>query len=196
MTKGMEKRRFFRVDDNIQINFQVVTTEFIEAHFTEQGEHAHDDSLGAILDDLNHQGRLLLGRLERESANLVNYLTVLDKKVNVIAYAVLKETHDLSESPFVPVGLSASGAWVAAITKQREGEWLQIKMLLPSVMTTIICYAQVIYCRDNSSEAAEKETFPYIIGMEFTHIREEDTELIIKHVVQRQMHQIREQKNL
>mgnify|MGYP000524081429 CR=1 FL=1 len=194
MTIGTEKRRFFRVDDHIQINAKVVTSEYIDTHFTEQGEHAHDGSLGAILDDLNHQGRLLLGRLERESANLVDYLTILDKKVNAISYAVLKETHDLSESNFVPVSLSASGAWMASAKAQRQGEWLQIKMLLPSLMTTIICYAQVIYCHDNTSEEAEKESFPYIIGMEFTHIREEDRELIIKHVVKRQMQQIREQK--
>lgn len=187
----VENRRFFRVTDEISLMFKSVDATYIKENFTDIPEHLEDGSLGAELELLNQECLLVLGRIERISPDLAEYLKIVEHKINLVAQSIIKESNALAKAPLRHVSLSASGLECESSAQYDKGELLEIELLLPSSLASIICYAHIVYCRENT---LEHKKHPFLIGMEFTHIREKDRELIIKHVVKRQMQQIRENK--
>jgi len=187
----VENRRFFRVKDEVSLVFKQVDAEYIKNNFSEMPDHLDDGSLGAELEILNHEGLLILGRIERTSSDVAEYLKVMDHKINLIAQSVIKENNALAKEPLRHVSLSASGLECESSTEHRKGELLQVELLLPSSLASMVCYSHIVYCRKNTIEGSKHA---FVIGVEFTHIREKDRELIIKHVVKRQMQIIRENK--
>jgi c-di-GMP-binding flagellar brake protein YcgR len=89
------------------------------------------------------------------------------------------------------VSLSASGVAFECEELISEGEFLEIKLLLTSSMAVIVSYGNVVYSRKNPDT---KSDLAYIVGVAFSEMKEQDKELLIKHVVKRQMQQIREHK--
>lgn len=187
----VENRRFFRVTDEISMMLKKVNAEYIKENFKDIPEHLEDGSLGAELEILNQECLLVLGRIERTSPDLVEYLKIVEHKINLLAQSIIKASNALAKTPLRHVSLSASGLECESDGPHSKGELLEIELLLPSSLASIICYAHIVYCRENT---LKHKNHPYLIGMEFTHIREKDRELIIKHVVKRQMQQIRENK--
>ena len=187
----VENRRFFRVADEISMIFKQVDAEYIKNNFSDVAEHLEGGSLGAELELLNQECLLVLGRIERLSADLAEYLKIIDHKISLIAQALIKESNTLAKKPLRHVNLSASGLECESSMAHNKGELLEIELLLPSSFAAIICYGHIVYCRDST---LEHKNHPFLIGMEFTHIREKDREIIIKHVVKRQMQQIRDNK--
>ncbi len=187
----VENRRFFRVQDEISLVFTQVDAEYIQKNFSEVAEHLDDGSLGAALEVLNQESLLILGRIERASSDLAEYLKIVENKINLVAQSIIRENNALAKAPLRHVSLSASGLECESEVAHNKGELLKIELLLPSSLAAIVCYAHIVYYRENT---LEDKKHPFIIGMEFSHIREKDREIIIKHVVKRQMQQIRENK--
>jgi len=187
----VENRRFFRVQDEISLVFKQVDAEYIQKNFNEVAEHLEDGSLGSELEALNQDSLLILGRIERASSDLAEYLKIIDRKINIVAQSIIRENNTLAKTPLRHVSLSASGLECESEVEHNNGELLKMELLLPSSLAAIICYAHIVYCRENT---LEDKKHPFLIGMEFSHIREKDREVIIKHVVKRQMQQIREKK--
>ncbi|MCK5192123.1 MAG: PilZ domain-containing protein, partial [Methylococcales bacterium] len=71
------------------------------------------------------------------------------------------------------------------------GEYLEIKLLLTSCIAVILLYGKVVYCKKNTDEGA---AMPYQVGIDYINLNDQDREILIKHIVKRQMQQIREQK--
>jgi hypothetical protein len=86
------------------------------------------------------------------------------------------------------VNLSAAGLAFQQSEVLEIGQNLAIKLYLPGALAQICVYARVVNCKavDAGSD--------YLIGVDFTHVREEDQELLIKHVVRTQWQQLRESK--
>lgn len=187
----VENRRFFRIADEISMMFKQVDAQYIKDHYDDISEHLESDSLGGELEVLNQECLLILGRIERISADLAEYLKIVDQKINLVAQTIIREKNTLAKMPLRHVNLSASGLECESEETFKKGALLEVELLLPSSLASIVCYARIVYARKST---LEKKRHPYLVGIEFTHIREKDRELIIKHVVKRQMQQIRETK--
>ncbi len=64
-------------------------------------------------------------------------------------------------------------------------------MLLASSMTVIATYGKVIHCKKQAEDDSE---YPFLVGVDYYNMKDPDKELLIKHVVKRQMQQIRDLK--
>ena len=115
----------------------------------------------------------------------------MDKKIALLAKTILSDGNNLIDQPSRNASLSASGVSFECEKLLAEGEFLELKLLLSSCMAVLFCYGKVIYCRKNDTAGSD---YPYIVGVEYTEIKEQDKELLIKHVVKRQMQQIRKLK--
>jgi len=71
------------------------------------------------------------------------------------------------------------------------GDYLEIKMLLVSCMAVIVTYGKVIYCKTQNNPDSR---FSHVIGVDYVNMKEQDRELLIRHVVKRQLQQLRENK--
>lgn len=186
-----DRRRYFRIDDEVNLYYKKVDEQVVN-----QLSHVSDDILGtcsltAAIDMLSQESQLLLRRLEKTEPEITEYLKVMEDKIDLIARAVVMQGTDFSEQSVRNVNLSAAGLAFDCEEELRQGEYLEIKMLLSSSMTVIVTYVKVINCRVNNKDTSE---YPYFVGVDYLNMQESDRELLIKYVVKRQMQQIREKK--
>jgi len=186
-----ERRRFFRIDDEINLFYNKVEPESIKKYSEASSELLNNCSLAAALDILNQESQIVFNRIERNNSDIADYLKIMDSKINLVARAVLMDGTDLINEKARYVSLSASGVAFECEELIAEGEFLEIKLLLTSSMAVVVSYGNVVYGHKNS---APKSDLAYIVGVAFSEMKEADRELLIKHIVKRQMQQIREQK--
>ncbi len=186
-----ERRRFFRIDDEINLFYKQVAPDSIHGGPEMAGELLNNCSLAAALDILSQESKIIFNRIERSDSDIAEYLKIMDNKINLLARTILMEGNDMVEQRPHNVSLSASGVAFDCAQQFSEGDYLEVRILLASCMAVIVSYGKIIYCRKNE---VHDDEFPYVVGMEYTQIKEQDRELLIKHVVKRQMQQVREQK--
>ncbi len=185
-----DRRRFFRIDDTVNIFYRVVD-EQTALNSSELNEDLLSScSLVTALDVLEQESRMSLHWLEKHQPEVADYLKVINSKVNLLAQAVLKQGQDFSDSSLCETNISASGLSLGVETPIEEGKYLEIKLLLTSTLAVIVLYGKVVYCKKNN----EPEGKPYQIAIDYVNLRESDREILIKHIVKRQMQQIRESK--
>jgi len=186
-----ERRRFFRVDDEINLFYKKVEYGSINKPAESNGDLLNSCSLAAALDTLNQESQVVLARVERSNVDIADYLKIMDKKINLVARSILMDSTELVDEQSRSVSLSASGVAFECEELLAEGDLLEIRLLLASSMAVIVCYGDVVYSH-KKTEAGSK--FSYVTGAAFKEIKEQDRELLIKHVVKRQMQQIRKHK--
>ncbi len=184
-----EKRRFFRIDDTISLSYRSIDEATAKAGLNAMPPAMISEySLGATLDSLSQESLHLIQHLEKKNDPLLELYKVLDAKINVIAQTVmLGRSHSASRCQ--NVNLSASGVAFQHEDALDAGRYLAIEMYLPSTLAVILVYGKVIKCEPLPSAQ-------YLISVDFTDIRPEDQELLIKHIVRKQWQQLQEKRAL
>ena len=106
-----------------------------------------------------------------------------------MAQAIASQDHEFSEHDKREVNLSASGLAFNNKEAISVGTVLELRMLLTSCLAVIIAYARVVQIKDISKDNPEH---PFEICVEYINMNEDDRELLIKHVIKKQMQQLRE----
>lgn len=184
-----EKRRYFRVNDTINLLHKVIDERILDRLSHVSGDILGNCSLKSALDVLTQDARSLMSRLERRDPEIFEYLKIMDTKINLIAQAVTLRDEQFSEHDARDVVLSATGL---AFNNEKEieaGSLLELRMLLTSCMAVIVAYGRVVQCKTMYLENPER---PFLICVEYINLKEEDRELLIKHVVKKQLQQIRD----
>jgi c-di-GMP-binding flagellar brake protein YcgR len=185
-----ERRRFFRIEDTINLYYRVIDEQQLAQLSQVSNDILSTCSLAAALDVFNQEARVIAPRVERSAPEVYEYLKIIDDKIELIAQAIMRQNSDLTDHASRNVNLSATGIAFESEDKLEPGTLLEIKMMLTSCMAVIIAYAKVIYCKPNK----DNPEFPYFVGVDYINLKDEDREILIKHVVKRQMEQIRERK--
>ncbi|WP_305907721.1 PilZ domain-containing protein [Methylomarinum sp. Ch1-1] len=189
-TEQQERRRFFRIEDKVNLVYKVVDENTVTAL-----SHVSDDllsncSLAAALDAMSQEARIIGARLEKNQPEIFEYLKIIDTKINLLAQALTMQGNQFGEHDSRDVNISASGLAFAADEELQPGRFLEIRIMLTSCMAVIVAYGKVIYCQRNE----EGGDYPYFVGVDYVNMKDDDRELLIKHVVKKQMQQIRESK--
>jgi c-di-GMP-binding flagellar brake protein YcgR len=193
MTHEEERRRFFRIDDEVNLYYKPIDEKMVN-----RTSHISDNVLGncslaAALEMMSQESRFMMSRLERNSPEVADYLKIIDSKIELIAQALILQGSDFKEKDTINVNLSASGLAFDCSEKLNVDDYLEIKMLLVSCMAVIVTYAKVVYCKPKPDSSSG---FPYVAGVDYINMKDQDRELLIKHIVKRQMQQIRESKEV
>jgi hypothetical protein len=191
ITAAEERRRFFRIDDAINLYYKVVDEQAVIAASKMSDDLLSNCSLVTALDMLDQESRLIMHRVERNDPEIAEYLKVIDSKISLLAQAVMRQGTDFSKSNLCQTNISASGLSIEIDHPIEEGAFLEIKLLLTSCIAVILVFGQVVYCKKNTREGA---SMPYQVGIDYINLNDQDREVLIKHIVKRQMQQIREKK--
>ncbi len=186
-----DRRRFFRIDDEVNLFYKIVDEQSVITATQVTADLLSNCSLVTALDVLNQESMLIMHRIEKNTPEIAEYLKVLESKINVLSRAVLMQDNDFAENAMRKANMSASGLAFDNESKIKEGTFLEIKLLLTSCLAVITVYGKVIYCNENESQTSG---MAYQIGVDYFDLNEEDREVLIKHIIKRQMQQIREQK--
>jgi hypothetical protein len=132
-----------------------------------------------------------LRRIEQRSGDVAAYLRALDQKIETVARALLLQDPSLPAMSEAPVNLSAGG--LAIVTGQclPVGTPLEIRLLLLPTLAGILAFGAVVEC----TEPPSGEGHPpgsRLMRVDFTHIRDEDRDLLIGHMLRRQGERLRE----
>ncbi|MDD5580254.1 MAG: PilZ domain-containing protein [Methylobacter sp.] len=193
MTRTEDRRRFFRIDDEVNLFYKKIDKESLTeiSHVTDN--ILGNCSLSAALEAISQESALLLCRLERSHPDVVDYLKIIENKIDLLAQAFIMQSGQFREKDTRNANLSAAGLAFDSEEELKEGDYVEIKILLVSCMAIIVTYGKVIYCKKNRSSGSR---YPYIVGVDYINMKDQDRELLIKHVVKRQLQQIRDKKEV
>lgn len=184
-----EKRRYFRVNDTINLLHKLIDKNSVSALSHVSSDVLGNCSLTAALEVLTQEARMLSPRLERRDPEMFEYLKIIDTKINLIAQAIHAQSEQFSDHDTREVSLSATGLAFSNEEAIAEGELLELRMLLTSCMAVIVAYARVVQCKDISVDNPER---PFAICVEYVNLKDDDRELLIKHVIKKQLQQLRD----
>jgi Tfp pilus assembly protein PilZ len=188
LNETSERRRFFRINDSVSLSYRL-----IDAATANMGLKATDIvnsefSLAATLELLSQDALRMMQHLQAQNPQFLDLYRVLDAKINAIAQAMMFLDRNVNAKSCQNVSLSAAGLAFQQQDVLEVGQNLAIQLYLPGALAQICVYARVVNCKP--VDAGNDQ----MIGVDFTHVREEDQELLIKHVVRTQWQQLRESK--
>ncbi|MBT8439544.1 MAG: PilZ domain-containing protein [Gammaproteobacteria bacterium] len=186
-----ERRRFFRIEDLVHLTFRIIDdtelaykTDLLEKGLVEQ--FMITSSLAAVTADMS----ATLRKIEVNDPDVANYLKSLDQKIDMIGRAFMVDEVNTHDNKASAVNLSASGIAFHHENEIPLGTNLEIKMLLMPSNAGVLTYGKVI-----GNEPAEEANVTDIqVRVDFTHLREEDRDLLIRHVIRKQGDMLRERR--
>ncbi len=188
-----ERRRFFRIDDSVRISLKRVGQEEVE----QQLERLDQQLLGSfsLMSSLaaeTQQTAAALRRIEGRSPDVAQCIKAIDRKIELLAKALLYEEADIGRHPARPANLSAGGIAVHTREAFEKGALVEIRMLLMPTFTGVLTFGHVVECR---AEASEDGEFSHLLRIDFAHIREQDRDAIIRHVLRKQAEWLRRKRH-
>ncbi len=98
----------------------------------------------------------------------------------------LPEDMQFNEDDSLNVNISASGMAFTCDDAFKEGDYLVIRLLLLSSLASIVAYCKVVYCKTTNPYETHH---PYLVGAHFVSLKDQDQELLSKHVDKKKMQQ-------
>ncbi len=187
---AMERRNFFRVDDSVNMGYQIVSQENIPDRIEDMEVEGNFTVMSGIA-SINQNMAGIMHRIEDQDQDVAAYLKAINNKIDILGRALLANDNELTEQPAQPVNLSASGlAFYTSVQLDAE-VFLELKLLLMPSFTGIITFGEVVGC-DRVDEPADG--FNYLTRVNFMHMREKDRDLLIRHVIKRQSEALRRRR--
>jgi hypothetical protein len=190
--QGQERRRFFRIDDDINLYYKIIDANAVKPANQVSEDMLNGCSLSIAWHILSQEAKVMQPRVETKDAEIAEYFRILNAKLDLIAQAFVLQDVEESEQKNRNVNLSASGLAFDNHEALQIGDHLEVRMVLGSIVAVILLQAKVVYCKNNAQDHPSK--LPYLIGLEYENIQEQDRETLIQYILQRQKRQIRESK--
>lgn len=180
-----DRRRFFRIDDNIGVAYRVLSDDEVKAQL--DGSAANKDALASVA-DVNKTIHRLLDEVKVANGVLAELLTAMNSKIDCVinqlemdSRVVEKIVHEMKQ-----VNISACGLAFKVDQKIEAGQVLALDLLLKPDNLCLYVHGDVI-----STDATDDPQVFYM-RVAFRGMTEADQELLIQQIVQRQGMQLRE----
>jgi hypothetical protein len=190
--RGEERRSFFRIDDHVRLTLREVSAAELETVLDRlEQDIAGNFTVMSSLAAITAQMTMGLRRIENRDPDLAAYLRAIDQKIEVIGRAFIQQEPEFQAKHAVPVNLSAGGICVGVDQPYDIGTTLEIRMLLFPSFTGLLIFGTVVSIEEAPPDGY-LEGCSHLARIEFSHIRESDRELLIRHLLRRQSLQIRD----
>ncbi len=180
-----ERRHYFRIDDELTLAWRTVDAGTLEALLGRA--HANLTSgfgYGAALAELGQETRALALQLRGEHPLMVRYLELIERKLDLVANALL--LREIGDDELRPhrVNLGVGGLEFDVPERLAPGTLLELRFVAMPARTGIVAGGRVL--RSDPAEGGGQR-----IAVEFTHLRDGDRQLIARHVMHREAEQLR-----
>ena len=185
-----ERREHFRINDTLYIQYKAIDHDTAEQLGQQLVKVDHDEeshhqvqfrSLQTAFTLVNDQ----INHYDREVARA---LRLLNEKINLIEQAIYQPDPEESLSQKCDVNLSGGGLGLMSKQQFETKSPLSVQIELRSSGVTIQAIANVIACTKAQSQNSQT---PYYLRLAFTKINEQDRDLLIKHILFRQVKELR-----
>ncbi|MEO5342068.1 MAG: PilZ domain-containing protein [Gammaproteobacteria bacterium SHHR-1] len=192
MDTDENRRTFFRIEDRLQISYKRIgpdeLSELVDKLYRDELDHF---SVASEIMALRTEAAPLMRQISSQSADIANYLSSLDQRLELLARTVAARDSDLTEHPPRDCNLSASGIAIGVDQPLQAGEMLEVSLLLLPSYAGVRAIAEVVDCTPSTAQQTEAA---YQLRLNFSHMREKDRDLLIKHIIQRQGEMLRKRR--
>lgn len=178
-----ERRRFFRIDDEVALHFAPIGEEY-------GGDNISQDQ--PILNQEFHvslevQIRQAMAEVRAQSPKMALVLDLLNQKINLLRSY---ESLGIDEPVLKMANLSACGIAFTWTESMPINQQLMLNLYLQPNHELIKTECHVAAVMDNLNPDT-RQSEPYIVRLDFDNIHPSYQEVLIQHVVQRQSYQLR-----
>ncbi len=176
----LERRQYFRIDDQVRLSWRLLSpAEYGAILARPESERADPCSLVAQFHSISSQAAALLASIRKSQPEVAHYLTLLDKKLDLMGRLIEGANFAEGEGPNAEVNISAGGLAFLSDGPVTTGSHLDLRIILYPSFVCVHPYAEVVYCR-------EEQAGQYRIGAEFSVISEPEREALVRHVMAHQ----------
>ena len=182
-----ERRRFFRIDDEIGLEYDLISEEeYLNAPEELFQTKQTAFSLRAEFATLNNEINPTLNSIRNVHPEIGQYLDFLNSKIDTISSRLLEEEIENLEENICTANISASGIAFKPEKPLTDNQPLRLRIILLPEKIGVVIFGRV---QEKLRSAEQKDN--NIICIDFEHIRYDDQELMIKHNLNRQMQLLR-----
>lgn len=182
-----DRRRFFRIEDQVALHCQPVAGEALERLVRELGEEpAGHTSLPASFAATSVQMEHVLHRIKERDADVASYLHTLNHKLDQLARALVLDREDGRTLETVDAEISASGVSFDSGGAFQEGELVRVTLLTLPGMALVVALGRVVRSRPEDTR--------FDTAIDFEQMRDSDRDLVVQHVMHRQAALLRERR--
>lgn len=160
MTKNQNRRGSFRIYDEVNLFYKKIDEKWVTESQPAFDNISNNRSLSIESGRESQDAALPLPKLESNPPDVM-------------------ADFQFKENEACDINISASGLAFNCNDALKEGDCLIIKILLESSMSFIVAPCKVVYCKNSQLNDIE---CPYFVGAHFINMKEQDRELLVKHV--------------
>lgn len=180
-----ERRSHYRIDDDVYLEYLVLGQDEANTavgEFENQRE-THFNPLNQ-LQAITIRNRSLLESIRAQWPAVGQYLSSVDERIQLLAHAIAQDQVGVPIVPNESVNLSAGGLSFASEQPLEPEALLEFSIIIVPSYLHIYALGKVVYCHAQTRTA--NESYPYRIGVEFTHLHSADRDALIRHVQDKQ----------
>lgn len=188
-----DRREYFRVNDSVRLHIRKVPKEHLEDLLERLEQNITENfTVMTSLAAINSEMAVSMRRIENNDPDVAAYLKALDRKIDVLGKAYIASESDLIAEQAHAINLSAGGMSMLVNESYLPGDPVEIKMLLFPSFTGVLTYGTVIDCSPAEMQPDQPAAdYGHHIRIEFTHLREQDRDILIRHVLRCQSTELR-----
>lgn len=187
-TSGIERRRHFRVQDQILVDYDIVTDAEVRGAAKQlQVVDPAELSATTTLRRLETELQTALSRLSNRHGEIIRCLDLLNSKVNTLASLVPatgKQDEDLLTRDVCDCSLSSSGIAFTCREALPLDTRLRLRLVILPDYFHVTAYGEVV--RVTPIKAPE-DGFTHVIGVNFLHILDRYREALARRSLQREI---------
>jgi len=182
---GQERRGFFRINDDVALTYRLVSGDVASKTLEDLGVNEGESAtLTNELEKMNEVSRIHFRHVEKESPEVARYFSYIEEKINLLAHHIMMANDELFVESTQPVNISGSGVSFTADTEFESGNCLEVKFTLNPSLVKINTFSEVVSCKPEGDK--------FRVAVIFKRLRDADRDMLIRHVVKKQMNNIRE----
>lgn len=179
-----ERRGLFRIDDEVTLQVRkIVSTELSGAPDARSASHS---LLANELERMKAESRIYLRHVEKDSPEIARYFAHLEEKIDLIARTIIIDLGDMASKETQPVNISGSGMSFQGDEAFEVSEEVDVTFVLHPTFMIVNTQARVMACEQDEQGCR--------IAIEFKGLSDDDRDLLIRHVIKKQMIDIRDKK--
>jgi predicted nuclease with TOPRIM domain len=176
-----ERRRFFRIDDIVNLKAEVIEEAEVENRLQRFWEDQHEFSLRNEFNYKLEQHQADLKHIKTKIPELGRYLEILQQQIDVLTDRLLADEDKFTELE-KQVNLSAQGISFFTDQAANHDDVVELHIKLNPGRQKIVVFARVVSCKETDDERGR-----YAVALDFEHIHEADREILVKHVHGKQL---------
>jgi len=180
-----ERREYFRISDRVHLRWRVVSDTECAEVAERVADAAGEEALGLQLQQLSSQAGTQLTAIRKRHPEIAHYLTLLDRKIELIARAVAGTLH--KAEPNASVELGGGGIAFTHSEALAPETPIEVTLILFPGNIRISALGRVCHCRPATAGGAP----PYRVGVVFERIDETAREVLVRHTLELQSTRLR-----